>query len=89
MDISRGQRPRIQRQRISRPGGAREVLAMLFCLALFAGSFNAIALVDNAALLSNSIPDGASVMPKTMFTQTWTFQNTGTSTWTPDRLATR
>jgi len=56
---------------------------VLSCLALLIGSFPAVASVDNAAFVSNSIPDSASVMPRTMFTQTWTFLNTGTSTWTP------
>jgi hypothetical protein len=55
----------------------------LFCLAFIFGTFRAVAFIDNAALLSNSIPDGASVMPRTMFTQTWTFLNAGSSTWTP------
>src|ERR1700761_3616978 len=61
-------------------GGLR---ALLFCLALLIGTFPAVALVDSATLLSNSIPEGTLVMPKTTFTQTWTFQNTGTSTWSP------
>lgn len=37
---------------------------------------------DAASLLSVSMPLGTNVMPRTMFTQTWTFQNTGTTTWT-------
>jgi len=59
--------------------------AVLFCLVFVAGTFHALALVDNAVLLSNSIPAGAAVMPKTMFKQTWTFQNTGSSTWSPSQ----
>ncbi|HUA68592.1 MAG TPA: NBR1-Ig-like domain-containing protein [Candidatus Saccharimonadales bacterium] len=30
-----------------------------------------------------SIPAGTSVKPRSIFTQTWTIQNTGTTTWTP------
>ena len=39
---------------------------------------------DNAVLLSSSVPTGAAVMPRTVFTETWTVQNTGTTTWTPN-----
>jgi hypothetical protein len=38
---------------------------------------------DDAQLLSNSIPAGTEIMPRTVFTQTWTFRNIGTNTWTP------
>ena len=38
---------------------------------------------DAAALVSVSIPPGTSVKPRTIFTQTWTIENTGTTTWTP------
>src|SRR4051812_12992985 len=55
--------------------------AVLSSLVFVTGTFRALALVDNAVLLSNSVPPGTAVMPKTMFTQTWTFQNTGSSTW--------
>src|SRR5882724_3118477 len=61
----------------------RYIGVALVCLVFVMGTFPAVALVDNAAFVSNSIPDGASVMPKTMFTQTWNFLNTGTSTWSP------
>jgi hypothetical protein len=37
---------------------------------------------DDAQLLSNSIPTGAQIMPRTVLMQTWTFRNTGTNTWT-------
>lgn len=37
---------------------------------------------ENGALLSQSITNGTSVVPRSLFTQTWTFQNTGTTTWT-------
>lgn len=36
---------------------------------------------DDAVLVSQSITNGTPVMPRTVFTQTWTFQNTGTTTW--------
>jgi hypothetical protein len=36
---------------------------------------------DDATLISQSITNGTSIMPRTVFTQTWTFQNTGTTTW--------
>jgi len=38
---------------------------------------------DAAQLISVSITNGTPVMPRTMFTQTWTMTNTGTTTWTP------
>jgi len=37
---------------------------------------------DSAALLSVSITNGTPVVPRSMFTQTWTFTNNGTTTWT-------
>ena len=51
-------------------------------LLLAAGSLLA---VDNAELASVSIPPGTQVPPGTVFTQTWTLQNTGTTTWSPGR----
>ncbi|HEX3797917.1 MAG TPA: NBR1-Ig-like domain-containing protein [Verrucomicrobiae bacterium] len=38
---------------------------------------------DNAQLVSVSITNGTLVMPRTVFTQTWTMKNTGTTTWSP------
>jgi hypothetical protein len=38
---------------------------------------------DAALLLSESLPAGTQVMPRSVFTQTWTLKNTGTTTWTP------
>jgi hypothetical protein len=38
---------------------------------------------DAAALLSSSVATGTPMVPRTIFTQTWTFTNTGTTTWTP------
>jgi hypothetical protein len=38
---------------------------------------------DSATLLSVTITNGTPVAPRSEFTQTWTFQNSGTTTWTP------
>jgi hypothetical protein len=46
------------------------------------GSFNASA-GDAAQLISVLVTNGTRIMPRTIFTQTWTIQNTGTTTWTP------
>jgi len=54
----------------------------LFAAALLA-RIDSFAAGDDAQLVSSSIPAGAQVMPRTVFTQTWTFRNTGTNTWTP------
>ena len=44
--------------------------------------FNQIAAATDAAtFLSETIPDGTVFAPNTAFTKTWTFKNTGTSTW--------
>jgi hypothetical protein len=56
--------------------------AFLVLFGLLAGNICADA-ADNAQLLSMSIASNASVMPRSIFTETWTFQNTGTTTWTP------
>jgi cell wall-associated NlpC family hydrolase len=60
----------------------RHAVAIFFCLGMLMGNFHASA-GDNAALISVSVPPGTQIMPRTMFTQTWTFQNTGTTTWSP------
>jgi cell wall-associated NlpC family hydrolase len=57
--------------------------AILFCAGMLMGGFDAFALVDNAQLISVSVGAGTQVMPRTIFTQTWTMQNTGTTTWSP------
>ena len=58
------------------------ISALFFCLGILMGTFNALAAVGDAAqLISVSIQPGTLVMPRTMFTQTWTMQNTGTNTW--------
>lgn len=55
--------------------------ALLFCLGIVMGNFDAFALVDNAELISVSVPAGTQVMPRTTFTQIWTMKNIGTTTW--------
>jgi hypothetical protein len=59
------------------------ILVVLFCGAMLFGKSEAFALVDDAQLISVSIPTDTQVMPRTIFTQTWTIQNTGTTTWLP------
>ena len=56
---------------------------LLGCLGLLLGHSDALAATvgDAAQLISVSIPAGTLVMPRTMFTQTWTMLNTGTNTW--------
>ena len=49
---------------------------------LLAGNFDALA-QDNAALVSVTVQPGTTIVPRTFFTQTWTLQNTGTTTWSP------
>jgi hypothetical protein len=36
---------------------------------------------DSAALVSMSITNGTSVVPRQIYTETWTFTNNGTTTW--------
>jgi len=55
---------------------------LVFCLAALIVQDRAMA-GDNAELISVTITNGAQVMPRTVFTQTWTMQNTGTTTWSP------
>lgn len=57
----------------------RFVRIALRCLALagFAASG-----ADNATLVSMTIQSNTQVAPRSIFTQTWKFQNTGTTTWT-------
>jgi hypothetical protein len=38
---------------------------------------------DSDQLVSVSITNGTTVVPRSVFTQTWTFTNTGTTTWSP------
>lgn len=58
------------------------VHALLFCLILLTGNSHTLA-GDAAQLISVSITNGTLMMPRTMFTQTWTMKNTGTTTWSP------
>ena len=39
---------------------------------------------DKAKFVSETIPDGSSLTPGQSFTKSWTFQNVGTCTWSPD-----
>ncbi len=39
---------------------------------------------DNAALVSETIPDGTKILPGAAFTKGWRIMNSGTSTWTTD-----
>lgn len=61
----------------------RHISALLFCLVVLLGNCDALALVDNEQLVSVSITNGTPVMPRTVFTQTWTMKNTGTTAWSP------
>jgi hypothetical protein len=54
----------------------------LFYLGMLAGNSHALA-GDAAQLISVSITNGTPMMPRTVFTQTWTMKNIGTTTWTP------
>src|SRR5580765_5655229 len=56
---------------------------LLLALVLLARIHAFAAVGDDAQLVSNSIPAGTQIMPRTVFIQTWTFLNTGTNTWTP------
>lgn len=66
--------------------GLRRLISALLFLSVLLGNFPALALVDNATLLSVSITNGTSVMPRSTFTQSWTLKNSGTSTWSPGQL---
>ena len=61
-------------------GKLSRVLILFLCILLIE---NFAAAADNAALISVSVPPGTQMLPRTVFTQTWTFQNTGTTTWSP------
>lgn len=55
-----------------------------FLFPLLMGVFSARGGVsENAVLISQTVTNGTPVMPRTMFTQTWTLQNTGTTNWSP------
>jgi hypothetical protein len=58
------------------------VHVVLYCLGTLAGCNRALA-GDSAQLISVSITNGTPMMPRTVFTQTWTMKNTGTTTWSP------
>ncbi len=56
--------------------------ALIFGLILWCGHPLARA-GDAAQLISVSITNGTPMLPRTIFTQTWTMKNTGTTTWSP------
>src|SRR5947208_16826299 len=56
---------------------------MLCCAGLLAAVDVLGAVGDDAQLISVTVPAGAQVMPRTLFTQTWTLRNIGTNTWSP------
>lgn len=58
-----------------------QIRAVIFCIWTFAATSHCFA-QENGALLSASMTNGTPVAPRSMFTQTWTFQNIGTTTWT-------
>ncbi|MDR3460420.1 MAG: NBR1-Ig-like domain-containing protein [Verrucomicrobiae bacterium] len=58
------------------------VSTLLICLGLLLGNSAARA-GDAAQFISATITNGTPMMPRTIFTQTWTMKNTGTTTWTP------
>ena len=60
----------------------RHCHALLFLLAVLIANDRAAA-ADNAQLLSVTVTNGTVLPPRTVFTQTWTMTNTGTTTWTP------
>lgn len=55
---------------------------VFFCFWTVLATSNSFA-ADGGTFLSASITNGTPVAPRSIFTQTWTFQNTGTTTWTP------
>jgi len=59
---------------ISFAGGATLMIALLFGTGVMYGA-------DSAALGSETIPDNTPQAPGAAFTQTWTINNTGTTTW--------
>jgi len=54
--------------------------AFLLCLGIFAVNLSAFA-TYNAALISSSVATNATEVAGSIFLQTWTMQNTGTTTW--------
>ena len=55
--------------------------AILFCWAMLMGHSEALA-ADGAQYVSQTITNGTQMTPRTVFTQTWTMLNSGTTTWT-------
>jgi hypothetical protein len=58
-------------------------IALFFAFTIFISLGFTTRAADDATLISVSVTNGTPVMPRTIFTQTWTFKNTGTTTWSP------
>lgn len=58
------------------------IFALVLCLAITAVSRNSFA-IDSNQLFSVTITNGTHIVPRTIFTQTWTMTNCGTTIWTP------
>lgn len=56
--------------------------AIIVCLAIVAVSRCGLA-IDSNQLVSVTITNGTPVVPRSIFTQTWTMTNCGTTIWTP------
>jgi len=63
----------------------RYLRAVLCCSGLLAAVDVLGAVGDEAQLISVTVPAGSQVMPRTLFTQTWTLKNIGTNTWSPEQ----
>ena len=62
----------------------RHIRVVLSCSGLLLAAVDALGAVgDDAQLISVTVPQSAQVMPRTIFTQTWTLKNIGTNTWSP------
>src|SRR5437016_497175 len=65
-------------------GFHRHLATLLFCSGLLLAGSDVFATVgDDAQLISVTVPAGTQIMPRTVFTQTWTLKNIGTNTWSP------
>jgi hypothetical protein len=58
--------------------------ALMFIAIMLLVHFDVRASANAAQIISVLVPAGTQIMPRTVFTQTWTFQNTGTNTWSPN-----
>ncbi len=64
-----------------RHSNACRVAGLLVLPLLFLMTRQHVIAGDNAELISMSITNGTQVTPRSVYTETWTFQNTGTTTW--------